>query len=74
MAGRGDALSATTRIWRNARLATFAEKLPGLGVVEHGAIVAQDGRIVFAGPEADMPAAPRRAKSSTATAAGSRPA
>ncbi len=58
MAGRGDALSATTRIWRNARLATFAEKLPGIGAIEHGAIVARDGRIVFAGPEADMPAAP----------------
>jgi imidazolonepropionase len=58
MAGRGDALSATTRIWRNARLATFAEGLPGIGVVERGAIVARNGRIVFAGPEADMPSAP----------------
>ena len=57
MAGPGDALSATTRIWRNARLATFAEKSPGIGVVEHGAIVAQNDRIVFAGSEADMPAA-----------------
>src|SRR5687768_13729790 len=58
MAGPGDALSATTRIWRNARLATFAEKLPGLGVIEGGAIVALDGRIVFAGPETAMPGAP----------------
>jgi imidazolonepropionase len=62
MAGRGDALSATTRIWRNARLATFAEMLPGIGVVEHGAIVAQGGRIVFAGLEAEMPAAPSGAE------------
>ncbi|HEY4192921.1 MAG TPA: imidazolonepropionase [Mesorhizobium sp.] len=44
------------RVWRNARLATLAEGLPGLGIVEHGAVVVQDGRIVYAGPEADMPA------------------
>jgi imidazolonepropionase len=44
------------RIWRNARLATLAEGLPGLGVVERGAIVAEGGRIVYAGAEADMPA------------------
>jgi imidazolonepropionase len=46
------------RIWRNARLATIAEGAPGLGVVEAGAVVAENGRIVFAGPEADMPSAP----------------
>ena len=46
------------RIWRNARLATLAESMPGLGLVERAAIVAKDGRIVYAGPEADMPAAP----------------
>lgn len=46
------------RVWRNARLATLAKALPGLGIVEHGAVVAENGRIVFAGPEADMPAAP----------------
>lgn len=45
------------RIWRNARLATLADALPGLGVVERGAIVADGGRIVYAGAEADMPAA-----------------
>ena len=45
-----------TRIWRNARLATLVEGAPDLGKVEHGAIAARDGRIVFAGPEADMPA------------------
>ena len=28
---------------------------PGLGIVEQGAIAARDGRIVFAGPEADLP-------------------
>lgn len=46
------------RVWRNARLATLAETLPGLGVIENGAIVAEGGRIVYAGAEADMPATP----------------
>lgn len=44
------------RIWRNARLATVAEGQPGLGIVERGAVAAENGRIVFAGPEAEMPA------------------
>ena len=47
------------RLWRNARLATLAEHQPGLGVVEPGAIAAQDGRIAYAGPEGDLPAALR---------------
>ncbi|HTV68561.1 MAG TPA: imidazolonepropionase [Rhizobiaceae bacterium] len=41
------------RIWRNARLATLAG--PGLGIVENGAVASKDGKIVFAGPEADLP-------------------
>ncbi len=45
------------QLWRNARLATLAGA--GLGVVEHGAVAALDGRIVFAGPEADLPASLR---------------
>ena len=57
MAGEQSATSA--RIWRNARLATLAEAAAGLGIVEHGAIAARDGRIVFAGPEVDMPQALR---------------
>jgi len=57
MAGNQSATSA--RIWRNARLATLAEAAAGLGIVENGAIAARDGRIVFAGPEADMPQALR---------------
>ncbi|MBL8581831.1 MAG: imidazolonepropionase [Rhizobiaceae bacterium] len=44
-------------VWRNARLATFAEELPGMGIVEHGALAARDGRIVFAGPESELPRA-----------------
>src|SRR5687768_13687892 len=44
------------RLFRNARLATFNPNLPGVGAVERGAILAVDGRIAFAGPEADLPA------------------
>ena len=47
---------AGLRIWRNARLATMAPARAGLGIVEKGAIVARDGRILFAGPEAEVPA------------------
>ena len=43
------------RLWRNARLATMAPGREGLGVIEGGAVVARDGRIVYAGPEADLP-------------------
>src|SRR5690606_12698015 len=49
-------ISQATRIWRNARLATVAGNLPGLGILEDGAVVAQGERIVYAGPEADLPA------------------
>lgn len=44
------------RLWRNARLATLAPDLPGLGIVERGVVAATDGRIVYAGTEADAPA------------------
>lgn len=47
--------TAPRRIWRNARLATLSPALPGMGLVEHGAVAAEDGRIVYAGPEAEMP-------------------
>ncbi len=45
------------RIWCNARLVTLAADRPGLGVVEHGAVAVRDGRIVYAGAEAELPAA-----------------
>jgi imidazolonepropionase len=48
------------RLWRNARLATMAGE--GLGVVEAGAIAARDGRIVFAGADAELPADVRPAE------------
>lgn len=40
---------------RNARLATLDPSLDGLGIIEGGAIAAKDGRIVFVGPEAELP-------------------
>jgi imidazolonepropionase len=42
-------------IWLDARLATLAPDRPGIGVIEHGAIAATDGRIAFAGAAADLP-------------------
>ncbi|WP_413992735.1 imidazolonepropionase [Labrys okinawensis] len=50
-------------LWRNARLATLAEGSPGLGIVEKGAIAARDGRILFAGPEGELPAEISKAES-----------
>ncbi|RVB73595.1 MULTISPECIES: imidazolonepropionase [unclassified Mesorhizobium] len=57
MAGESKSRAGEVRLWRNARLATMAENAAGLGIVEHGAIAARDGLIVYAGPEADMPSA-----------------
>lgn len=42
-------------LWRNARIATLAPSMPDLGSVEKGAIAVRDGRILFAGSEADLP-------------------
>lgn len=44
------------KVWRNARLATLSPRLPGLGVVEDGAVAAEGERIVYVGPAADAPA------------------
>ncbi len=43
------------RLLRNARLATLAADRPGLGIVERGAVAIEDGRIVYAGLEGEMP-------------------
>jgi imidazolonepropionase len=43
------------RVWRNARLATLDERLPGLGIVEGAAIAVRGERIAYAGPQADLP-------------------
>ncbi len=45
------------RLWTQARLATLAPGRPGLGIVEHGAIAARDGLIIFAGPATELPTA-----------------
>ena len=45
------------RLYRNARLATLAAARAGLGTVERGAVAIDAGRILHAGPEADVPQA-----------------
>jgi imidazolonepropionase len=47
---------ARKRVWRNARLATLAAGVEGLGTVENGAVASEDGTIVFAGAAAELPA------------------
>lgn len=42
-------------LWRNARIATLDPSRDGLGIIEVGAIAAKDGRIVFVGPETELP-------------------
>lgn len=44
------------RLWRNARLVTMDPSLAGLGVIEHGAVAVAGERIVWVGPQADVPA------------------
>ena len=43
-------------VWRNARLATMSDAASGLGLISAGAVAARDGRIVYAGSEAELPA------------------
>jgi imidazolonepropionase len=43
------------RIWHNARLATMRADSPDLGVIEDAIVAARDGRIAFAGAQADFP-------------------
>ncbi|QRM46431.1 imidazolonepropionase [Rhizobium sp. BG4] len=42
-------------LWRNARLATLNPAQSGLGIIEKGAIVTENGRITYAGPEGELP-------------------
>ena len=51
----GSTQAACDRLWRNARLATLNAGMPGLGLVEDGAIAVQDGRILYAGSMANLP-------------------
>lgn len=50
------------RIFRNARLLTCDLASPGLGFIEKGAVASRSGRIVYAGPENELPAAQRSAE------------
>ena len=43
------------RVWRHARVATLAGA-SGWGLIERGAIVTEDARIAWIGPESDLPA------------------
>ena len=49
--------SSGLKAWRNARVATLVEQASGLGIVENGAVIADCGRIVFAGPQSEVPQA-----------------
>ena len=49
-------------LWRNVRLATLNPHHQGLGIVEKAAVVAGGGRILYAGPEAELPARLRDAE------------
>ena len=57
--------TSSDRLWLDARLATLAPHLPGLGVIERGAVASKGGRIVFAGPETELPQALRAASQVT---------
>ena len=57
--GDPDNQSGVETIWLNARLATLAPGAADLGIVDAGAVAARNGRIVFAGPEQDLPAVSR---------------
>ncbi len=45
------------RVFTNARLATMAPGMPGLGVVERGMLAETGGRIIYAGPQQGIEAA-----------------
>src|SRR5271167_48316 len=50
------------RLWTGARLATLAPQRVGVGAIDRGAVAVREGRIVFAGAEADLPTTLRNAK------------
>src|SRR5690606_16159658 len=52
----GGETATCDRLWTNARLATLAAGDRPYGRIDSGAIAARNGRIVYAGPRADLPA------------------
>ena len=53
-AGAGGGDGGTGRLWHHARLATVCDGARGLGIVEDGAVLVGEGRILFAGSEAHL--------------------
>nr|WP_295886006.1 imidazolonepropionase [uncultured Devosia sp.] len=51
-----------SRLWTNARITTLDASLPGLGIIERGAILADGERIAWVGPMDDLPAGASRAE------------
>ena len=45
------------RLWTNARLATMQDGLPGLGIIENGAVGMAAGAITYVGSMVDAPSA-----------------
>ena len=43
------------RVWRHARIATLNPAQPGLGLIEDAAVACRGGRIVYVGPDIDLP-------------------
>ncbi len=56
---------ACDRIFRDARLLTCDPARPDLGLIERGAIAVKNGRILYAGAEAELPAALKSAAKTT---------
>ncbi|MDA0220964.1 MAG: imidazolonepropionase [Proteobacteria bacterium] len=46
------------RLWTGARLATMEQGETPYGAIENGALGVEDGRIVYCGPQDDLPGAP----------------
>jgi imidazolonepropionase len=42
-------------VWRNARIATLKQSLPGLGIINRAAIAVEHGRILYVGLEDSLP-------------------
>jgi imidazolonepropionase len=49
-------MNSQTHLWTNARIATCDPSMPGLGIIEDGAIAARNGRIAWVGRASDLPA------------------
>ena len=47
------------RLWVGGHLATLDPELEGYGEIRNGALASRGGRIVWVGPEKDLPSPPR---------------